>query len=434
MYIPDIFNNKVSPAPYPDIPAPDAGRERMPDLFPQPVIVRPARHPGLHARRVLVTDSSQRKSVPIIRSLGRKGVHVVAAEDGQMSLGFYSKYARQKLTYPPPEKEERFVDWLIDSGRSGRFDIVFPIDERTMAPVTKYKAEIEQYLTVPVVDYETFMLARDKAKTMELAESLGIPIPRTVACTREDDLAETLRLMPVPAVIKARESSGSRGLCYVTDRRHIFSEYRKIHARYPFPLVQELIPPGGDTYGVEALCDHGRILRLFVHRRIREYPINGGPSTLRESVYKPDLLEHAVRMLTAIKWHGVAMLEFKEDPRTGKCVLIEINPKFWGSIALPIAAGVDFPYLLYQLACRQEIGEEYSYPEHVLCRWLLPGDLLHFIFNPNRLNLKPSFFDFRNTAYDIMDTKDPGPFVLLILTLIKDIFAPRTWTGKILRN
>ncbi len=434
MYIPDIFNNKVSPAPYPDVPAGDPERGIMPDPVPHPVIVRPAGHPGLHARRVMVTDASQRKSVPIIRSLGRKGVHVVAGEDGPMSLGFYSKFARQKLTYPPPEKEERFVDWLIDSGRSGKFDIVFPIDERTMAPVTKYKAEIEQYLTVPVVDYETFMLARNKARTMELARNLGIPIPRTVACTREEDLGETLRLMPVPAVIKARESSGSRGLCYVKDRRQIFGEYRKIHARYPFPLVQELIPPGGDTYGVEALCDHGRILRLFVHRRIREYPINGGPSTLRESVYKPDLLEYAVRMLTAIKWHGVSMLEFKEDPRTGKCVLIEINPKFWGSIALPIAAGVDFPYLLYLLACKREIREDYSYPEHVLCRWLLPGDLLHFISNPNRLNLEPSFFDFRNTTYDIMDAEDPGPFFLLLLTLVKDIFAPRTWTDKILRN
>ena len=30
--------------------------------------------------------------------------------------------------------------------------------------------------------------------------------------------------------------------------------------------------------------------------------------------------------------------------------LIEVNPRFWGSLALAIYAGIDFPYLLYKLA------------------------------------------------------------------------------------
>lgn len=432
MYIPDMFKNKAESVPSTQFPLRKFARSRLLNTVPSPV---PFSHEyGLPLKRVMVTDASQRKSVPIIRSLGKKGVHVVAGEDRPLSMGFYSRFASQRLRYPPPEKEEQFINWLIDSGRAGKFDIVFPIDERTMGPVTKYKGELEKYLTVPVVDHDTFMLARNKARTMEFAEKLGIPVPRTVVCSREEDLPDILKMMPVPAVIKARESSGSRGLCYVYDSSRIFNEYKRIHVKYPFPLVQEFIPPGGSTYGVEGLCDHGRVLRLFVHRRIREYPINGGPSTLRESIYKPDILDHAVRLLAAIEWHGVVMLEFKEDPRTGKCVLIEINPKFWGSIALPIAAGVDFPYLLYQLACMRKICEEYSYPEHVMCRWLLPGDLLHFIFNPDRFNLEPSFFDFRNTSYDIFDTRDLGPMLLLIITLARDLFMRRTWTDKIMRH
>ena len=29
-----------------------------------------------------------------------------------------------------------------------------------------------------------------------------------------------------------------------------------------------------------------------------------------------------------------------------------------------------------------------------LCRWLLPGDILHFLSTPNRFDLKPNFFKF----------------------------------------
>lgn len=412
-------------------------REYGEALYPEYLHV-PAPYPGdqdsRFEKKVLVTDATQRKSVPIIRSLGRKGIHVIAGDDRPMSIGSFSRYANQRAVYPSPENEDRFIQWLIDSAKKKHFDILFPIDERTMEPVTKHLNELQKHMTVPVVDHDTFMIARNKAKTMEYAGKLNIPVPRTFIFNTEEEALKTLKLMPTPVVIKATKSSGSRGLCYVSDRNLLHGEYKKIHAKYPFPLVQEYIPPGGDTYGVEGLCYHGTVLRMFVHRRIREFPINGGPSTLRESVYKPEITSLAKKLLESMHWHGVVMLEFKEDPRTKECVLIEINPKFWGSIALPIAAGIDFPYLLYQLACNQQICEEYSYPEHILCRWLFPGDLLHFLFNPQRFNLQPSFFNFRNTSYDIFDVKDLGPIVLLFATLFRDLFKRKTWNDKILRR
>ncbi len=413
-------------------------REYGAEELSEEIVQVPAPYPGNEdlrfEKKVLVTDAAQRKSVPIIRSLGRKGIHVIAGDDRPLSIGSFSRYASQRAVYPSPENEDHFIQWLIDSGKKKRFDILFPIDERTMEPVTMHLSELQKHMTVPVVDHDTFMIARNKAKTMEYADKLDIPVPRTFVFNTEEEALNTLKLMPTPVVIKARKSSGSRGLCYVSDRRHLQGEYERIHAKYPFPLVQEYIPPGGNTYGVEGLCYHGTVLRTFVHRRIREFPINGGPSTLRESVYKPELVSLAKKMLESMHWHGVVMLEFKEDPRTKECVLIEINPKFWGSIALPIAAGIDFPYLLYMLACNQKISEDSGYPEHVLCRWLFPGDLLHFLFNPQRFKLKPSFFKFRNTAYDIFDVNDLGPIVLLFVSLFRDLFKRKTWSDKILRQ
>jgi predicted ATP-grasp superfamily ATP-dependent carboligase len=197
--------------------------------------------------------------------------------------------------------------------------------------------------------------------------------------------------------------------------------------------VQEFIPPGGDTLGVELLMDHGKRLAHFMHKRLREFPVHGGPSTLRESIYDGELLAKATQLLASIEWHGVAMVEFKVDPRDGVAKLMEINPKFWGSIALAIVSGVNFPLLLYQLATGQKVDSFSPYRLNVRCRWLLPGDILHFIANPDRWKLKPSFFDFRGEFDDLVEAKDLGPLYGMLLGFGSKFFTKKVWTEKIFR-
>ena len=80
-------------------------------------------------------------------------------------------------------------------------------------------------------------------------------------------------------------------------------------------------------------------------------PPSGGVSVLCESVpLRKPLVDYALRILQSAAWHGVAMVEFKLDARSGIPHLMEVNGRFWGSLQLAIDAGVDFPWLLYQLA------------------------------------------------------------------------------------
>src|SRR5262249_40991218 len=88
----------------------------------------------------------------------------------------------------------------------------------------------------------------------------------------------------------------------------------------------------------------------------------------------PPLLDHAERILEALKWHGVAMVEFKRDARDGVSKLLEINGRFWGSLQLAVDSGVDFPYLLYRQAVDGDIDPVFSYRVGVRLRWWL-GDL-----------------------------------------------------------
>lgn len=100
----------------------------------------------------------------------------------------------------------------------------------------------------------------------------------------------------------------------------------------------------------------------------------------------------AIRLLRELNWYGLAMVEFKVDPRDGVPKLMEINPKLWGSLNLAIASGVDFPALLYRLAVDGDVRPVFDYQVGVRCRFLL-ADSLHFLANPHRFRLKPSFFN-----------------------------------------
>lgn len=384
---------------------------------------------------VLVTDARQRMAVPIIRSLGRQGISVVAGDDSRISMGFFSRYCRKSITYPSPDAHpERFIEWLIDQARCGLFQVLFATDDRTMDVVTKYKQDLSPFMVLTMVDHKTYCLARDKARTMALAESLGIPCPRTALVSNDEALEEIAAHWDFPVIIKPRISSGSRGLIRVDSPGNLTSCYQKVNADYPSPLVQEFILPGGETFGVEVLLNReSQVRATFVHRRLREYPISGGPSTLRESVAAPELTKLGVRLLQAMGWQGVAMVEFKMDPRDGRPKLMEVNPRFWGSIALPIAAGVDFPFLLYRLALEGDIAPSNSYRTGVLCRWLLPGDILHFIFNPNRFHLTPSFFQFRgeNLYDDLLAWDDLGPILGMACWGLASLIKPDFWKNSL---
>ena len=147
-------------------------------------------------------------------------------------------------------------------------------------------------------------------------------------------------------------------------------------------------------------------------------------------------MELSIRLLKSIGWYGVAMVEYREDPRDGRCKIMEINPRFWGSLPLAIAAGVDFPYLLYKMVIDGDIRPVLNYPEGVRCRWLLPGDILHFLMNPNRFRINPRFFNFsrNNRRDDFISWKDPGPTLGFFLMALTRLFSTKKWKHVFFRS
>ncbi len=382
--------------------------------------------------RVFITNGMARTCLAAVRSLGREGHAVTVGEEGRLPLAALSRYCRRAVRYPSPERDpEIFVAWVRDHLQRGAYDVAVPNDQHTFYLFSKHREELATWARIPVAPFPAFQQAYDKAATLRAALAAGIPCPRTYFVSARHEVEALARNAVFPLVVKPRISSGSRGIAYVREAAALPGDWERLHRAQPYPLIQEYIPPGGEALGVSLLFNQAAEPRaLFVHKRLREYPLNGGPSTLRESVLRPEAAELGVRLLRALNWYGVAMVEFKVDPRDGVPKLMEVNPKLWGSLSLAIASGVDFPALLYGLATEGDVRPVMDYRLGVRCRFLL-ADTLHFLANPDRFRLQPSFFRFGDagTYGDIWEPRDPAPALGFWLVLLL-----RGWRPGFLRH
>jgi predicted ATP-grasp superfamily ATP-dependent carboligase len=379
--------------------------------------------------RVLVTDGHWRKSLAVVRSLGRRGVSVTVGERTFLNTSFFSKYCTRRIVYPSPRRyPDEFTEFLIEEIKKNRTDCLFPMEEETLLLLARYRSEISKYTYLLIPDLEKIEFVRDKRNLIRFAEARGIPTPKTFYAITNPPMGEVeAEKIPIPAVIKPRISSGSFGIVYVRKREDLIPSYQRVHARYPFPLIQEWIPDGGGTFGLSALFDEAsNIKAAFIHKKLRMYPVQGGPSTLREGVEHPQVMELGLSLLKSLNWTGVGMVEFKVDPRDGVPKLMEVNPRFWGSLQLAIVSEVDFPYLILKMARGESFAPILRYPVGRRCRWLLFGDILHFLTNPHRFRLQPSFFHFfePKTFYDIISSEDPLPILGAMATFFTFLYDP----------
>jgi predicted ATP-grasp superfamily ATP-dependent carboligase len=258
--------------------------------------------------------------------------------------------------------------------------------ERTTIRISEYREDLASaggLLVLP--SHETILKAFDKRQTIEMAQSLSIEVPRTQIIdpsTSVEDLVQTLRF---PVILKPRMSEEPRGdgttittgvPAYARSEKEFHGALAKIRRSSSSILTQEFIEGRGAGYF--ALMRHGELCAEFAHERLRDVRPAGSGSALRRSVFPyPRMREAGLALLRSLRWHGVAMVEFRVR-KDGRPVFMEVNGRFWVSLALAIHAGVDFPVLLAQLAENGEIQLSPTYRDGVRCRWLL-GDFRHLV-------------------------------------------------------
>jgi predicted ATP-grasp superfamily ATP-dependent carboligase len=320
----------------------------------------------------------------------------------------------------------RFLAALVRELARGGYGVVLPMELSTLLFLSLHREAILPYAQFPFAPHDVLSRAARKWPVAEAAARLGLPVPRTRLLPRSAPLGglagDLVRDPGLPLVLKADLSEGGRGLFYCRHRRELEAALSAVARSGVDYVAQAMLPPGGQALGVAALLGaSGEVLALAGHRRLRQYPLGGGPSTCRESFLQPEAADHALSLLRGLDFTGLAMVEFRVDPRDGRPYVLEVNPKFWGSLPLAIASGVDFPYLVYAWALGLPLPERRQVPG-VVVRNLLPGDLLHLLAARGRVGR-----DFwRLTVRDeLLSLTDPGPVLGRVLSALACLSDPK---------
>lgn len=370
--------------------------------------------------KVLVTDCNSRKALCVVRSLGKQGYEVITGDKDGFNLTRFSKYSSKFLFLPDPINDRNeYLNRLVKIVLKEKIDVLIPMEDETVELVIE-NMELFQNVKTLLPDYNTFIIARDKGETIKRAISLGVSCPNTYFVKGLDELNNLKDGISYPVIIKPRISSGSRGIIHAHNNKELVNKYVEIHNKYPYPIIQDYL--SGDFIKVQVLLimdkDH-KVKGLCSYEGIREFPVNGGPVTMWKTISIPELEDLTVKFLEELEWVGFAEVEYIVNRKTGDYFLMEINPRFSANIALAVNVGVDFPLILTKLALNEDVQLVRNNKINQYCQWLIPGDLLNFIFNKNRFNEEVGYFfkKPKNIYHAIYSKDDPIPAAVNFLSI-----------------
>lgn len=354
--------------------------------------------------KVAVTYSWNRMAYVVNKSLSSKGIKVYSGDSSLIHMNKFSLLGNTCFRYPNfYESKEIFLRQLNQYLNTNQIPFLIPTHEEIFL-ISKYQDQLSGIKTL-VPDFEKLKIAHKKNLSSEFVSQLGIPIPETTNPVNEADCKAFLNDHEAPVVLKYENSNSSKGVFYITKAEQFEPHYKNLGGF----ILQEYVT--GDGYGVSMLYNKGEAKASFTHKRLEEKLSTGGTSTVRTSTHNEMLEEWSKQILDQLEWNGVAMVEYKYDERKKKGWFIEINPRFWGSLALPYYSGMDFPYLYYQILRDGDVRPNFDYKEGIKVKWLLGGALgfADSLLHEKKLNW--NHLSFNADHFDDFSLSDP--FILL---------------------
>jgi len=332
---------------------------------------------------VLLLDAEHRQSLAALRAYSRAGLRVGAAaceSESWWAPSLNSRFCRLAATVPDlGEDADAFTSAVLDLLDRYPTRMVLPAYDGTIEALRHRRAEIERRTALPLASERALDIAVNKTRTLAVAGLAGLRVPRSIHINNLGDLAPALREVGFPAVVKPHESwveRDGKGVRLSPNVVQTLDEAKAVYAHVISEggraLIQQFLP--GRREAVTMFYANDEVWARLAQISYREWPVLGGASVLCETIpLLPDITSDAERLVRAIDLEGCSMVEFRRD-RDGHPVLMEVNPRVGGSVALAIAAGVNFPQLMYDWKVNSRLTRVDSYRVGNRLHWLA-GDI-----------------------------------------------------------
>jgi predicted ATP-grasp superfamily ATP-dependent carboligase len=290
----------------------------------------------------------------VMRELGWHGVPVHAVGKPE-AIGGHSRYCASFT----PRPQGPIADWLPGLIARTAAVTLFAIGETDLVALAGLP-EVIGGCRLLVPRARPLRTVLDKRETLAIAAALGMDTPQSWQPQAGEDFAARAAALTYPAVAKWADPAdtaallGQHGLDFVkAEFLRTPEEVAALLARYAplgrWPLIQSYCP--GIGLGQMLHMADGTATLTFQHRRLHEWPPEGGVSTWCAAEPRDRHTAQMARseaLLRAIGWDGPAMVEYRHDPATGRYWLMEVNGRFWGSLPLAWQCGAHFAWEQYR--------------------------------------------------------------------------------------
>ena len=401
-------------------------------------------------RPILIVGSVPRITIPIARSLHGHGVPVEVVSFSAQESPPWSRAVSDFIRLPaavPRTADERtdpdyaanrsaLLETLIGLIHKRGYDMLIPAHDSGLAFISQHDAVLRQLLYLSCPPPAVVQRVLDKSLTLEIARQAGVRAPSTYHVSDPRELEALTGQLHFPVVVKPCHKSDEMGFkvryFQTCDLLHQALAGDHLGQRV---ILQEFAQ--GEGVGVEVLMHRGDPLAIFQHRRLKEVPATGGVAAVAIAE-SPEamLVDQALALLRALEWEGVAMVEFRYDRVRQQTSLMEVNGRYWGTVALPLQSGVDFPWYEWQIAHGEKpavplnysAGARWLWSAGYMSRWhdLARNSVAKAFQHPAGLKeiawseLVPSKADFGGRDA-LWDPEDPMPAIGELLQTVKTL-------------
>jgi len=320
--------------------------------------------------KVLVCSAHTENSLAVIRSLGQRGIPVVAASSKFFAMGKWSKYVVKRIREPLRDDPKKYVEWLINTAKNDDIEVFLPTSDILVWIASNWRDEILDYIKVPLAPKEVVDIALRKDLTYKACEKYGINYPKTYYPTSYEEVMQLANEIEYPVVVKPRTTVGieTEGKGFIANSKdELLKNFRTLKIKsflkdddLKYPLIQDFIPSTlEDLFSVIVFFNkESEPIALWSGRKLRQFPAKLGSGTFAESRYDNNAINYAENLMQKIKWQGPAEIEVMKDHRDNEFKIIEINARTHMWAWLVIQSGIDIPYYWYKFAFNDLNNEE----------------------------------------------------------------------------
>lgn len=301
--------------------------------------------------------------------------------------------------------------------------VLVPCQDWAVTAISEARASLSDFRFL-LPPHDVVEMLADKASFDAHARAVGLPVPESRVVRSQDDVELAAQQMTFPCVLKpasrsqAWSANTSDKAYHVNDGAALRETFDRVAAwAESFVVQQWVVGPEDNLFSVNGYFDAaGRPLATFVARKIRQWPVRTGQSSLGVECRNDDVLDLYHRLFSSVDYRGLAYLEVKQDARSGEYFLVEPNiGRPTGRSPIAEAGGVELIDTMYRDIMNEPIPDQDKRTQRYgNAKWIhLRRDLMasYAMNRSGELSLRDWARSMRGAKFfAVLDRSDPAPF------------------------